>query len=483
MSNKSYPMATKQINIKKQLKKLARKELARRDFWFSCLYLDYEFFSKRSKVLKPIARLFQRLIAWELIGEEELDLITVSVPPRTGKSYILSHFNAWALGRFPEGSIMRNSNSANLAFKFSNDTKNIMKSTLYTELWGKTNFLKDSANEWKLDTAKTGISYFGAGIRGQITGFGATLLAEIDDPIKGDEEALNEDILEKKWAWYTAVHVARMEKKCKEIHIATRWSTKDLIGRLEESGYLNNKRFASIKIPAIIINELGKEESFCDDVHPIKYYNNMRNVTDELIFEAEFMQNPVEAKGRLYNPDKLNKFTLEMIKNSIPDSKIAICDIADEGSDALCFLIAYIFGKDVYIVDTIFTKDKIELTQPRVAEMLIKHGVANAFFESNNGGKGYALEIKRLIKEYNGNTTIVWKHTTQNKHTKIIMNSGQIKQYFHFRTDVNKSSEYARYIMQLCKYNRSGNNKHDDAPDATTMVNIYLNDQLTVNVW
>ena len=130
------------------------------------------------------------------------------------------------------------------------------------------------------------------------------------------------------------------------------------------------------------------------------------------------------------------------------------------------------YGDDVYIVDLLFTEEPIEVTQPLVATLLDKYEVDIAHFESNNGGKGYAQTVKTLKA---GKTQVKWEQTVQNKHTRILMKSGQIKERFYFRNDIEKHDEYRKYIHELTHYPKNGKVKHDDAIDATTMVAEKLN--------
>lgn len=54
----------------------------------------------------------------------------------------------------------------------------------------------------------------------------------IDDPIKNDQEAFNDRVLDEQWSWYTDTFLSRIEEGGMQIIVMTRWSTKDLCGRL-----------------------------------------------------------------------------------------------------------------------------------------------------------------------------------------------------------------------------------------------------------
>lgn len=419
--------------------------------------MDYNFFVERQSFMKQIA------VAMENVFYGRYNRIAVSLPPRAGKSYITSLFACWTIGKDPTLATMRNTHTARLAIKFSNDIKAILKSPLHVSVFDEVEFVKDAGDEWQLKAAKTGVSYFCGGVGGNITGYGCNGLAILDDSIKNFEDASSDLKLEKVWEWYTGVHKQRIEGNTPEIHIGTRWSTQDIMGKIEEvDGY-----DLIIRIPALV-----NGKSFCPAVKTTAQYMEDKKLIPEHIWEAELMQNPVEKKGVLYRLNELNRFTLDEIKDKEPDGIVGVCDTADEGTDKLCGPIGYLYGDKVFVVDVLYNADPIEVNQPLMAAMLDKHKTKKAKFESNNGGKGFAQEVKRLLR---GKTYIEWKQTVKNKHTRIMMESPNIKQNFYFRSDIDAGDDYWHYLSDLCKYKKAGKNKHDDAPDGTTMLSEYTN--------
>jgi len=436
------------------------------DFWEFCLYMDYDFFDKRKSILKPVAEAFQE------VEEGKLDLLYVGMPPRTGKSYITSLWCTWVLGRNPTESIMRNTVTNTLYNKFSNDIRDIMRGDThkrrYRDIFPEIHFATEKLEGWKLTTSEQGVSYFGAGVGGTVIGLGCTKAAILDDSIKNAEEAMSENSLEKKWNWYGSTHKSRLEKGCPEIHIATRWSNNDIPGRLIEEGEFQGNNAKKIVIPALVDGE-----SYCEEIHSTEKLLKEKKLLDELIWEAEWQQSPVEAKGLVFPDQSLNYFSMDEL-NKRPEGILMAADIADEGTDSLCCPIGYIFGDKVFITDVLFTKDPIEVTQPLTAAFIDKYQPDRAKFESNNGGKGFAMTVKDLKKS---KTTINWEPTVSNKHTRILMKSGYVKEYFYFRDDYEAGSDYDKFMRELKKYNKSGKVKHDDAPDGITMLAEMLDQQ------
>ncbi len=429
-------------------------ELIREDFWLFCQYWDNDFFIERP-FLRDVAAKMQS------IADKITRRLAISMPPRAGKSYITSLFSAWMLGRNPTGSVMRNSCTDTLALKFSYDIREIVKDGKFRQVFPiQLARDKTSVKGWNLSTSRN-VGYFCGGVGTTIAGFGATLVGILDDAVKDVEEALSENILEKKWDWTTGVHMARLERDCPEIYIGTRWSQRDPIGRLEEAGHFDDV----IVVPALDDND----ESFCEDVKSTEDYHRLRNLTADFIWQAEFQQTPVEAKGLLYPKDQLNWFDIDTLKRS--DETIAVVDVADKGDDYLCCVVANLIEDKAYIVDVVFTQDPIEVTEGQVAQAIISNGVTLCRVESNSGGRAFGRNVENILREHRNMCTIETKPTTKNKETRMNMKSGIVREFAYFRDDENRNRHYKMFIQQLCStFRKVSKNKHDDAADGVTML-------------
>ncbi len=444
--------------IKAQVLATIEINKARDNFYAFCVYMDSKFFTPAKWHLKEAAEALQK------VYEGVIKKLAVSMPPRAGKSYLISLFCAWMLGKFPEGSIMRNSYAAELAEKFSYDIREIVQKPKYLAVFPGTELKKDkrALQDWALTSARD-ISYFCAGVGGPITGKGCTLLSILDDPVKNIEEALSPTIIENIWKWYTSTHLSRLESGCPEIHIATRWSKKDPIGRLTDP---ESEEYSSdwhvINIPAMID---GK--SFCEEIKTTVEYEEIKRVMEDFIWESEYMQQPFEVKGQLFPQSELKRFKMSDLEDKKYADVIGYTDVADEGDDYLCSVIGKRFYEKTYIIDVIYTRDPIEITEPLVAGAIIDTKCQLMNVEANAGGKSFALNIQKLIK---GKTRCYCKYepNTTNKETRILINSGYIKKNFYFRSDYEPGSHYDAYMRAMYSYVRMGKNKNDDAPDATT---------------
>jgi predicted phage terminase large subunit-like protein len=255
-----------------------------------------------------------------------------------------------------------------------------------------------------------------------------------------------------------------MESGCPEIHIATRWSNKDPIGMILESA--DGEKYEQIVIPALL--EDGK--SFCEEVRTTKEYLDTKAGIDSVIWESVYMQHPIEAKGLLFPIDQLRKFELKELNEGMIDAIIGFTDTADEGTDYLASLSVALSGTRAFLVNVVFTQDPVEVTESLVARQIIDDGHSKHVVESNAGGKGFGRNIKRLVEEGESDCHVTWRPSTQNKETRILMSSGQIKRDFWFRSDYEHGSMYDRFMRQLCSYVKMGTDQPDDAPDALTGV-------------
>lgn len=444
------------LSLAEQIKAEARKELARRDFWQFCLWYDHDFFVKRT-FLKMVADAFMRVHRGEAMR------IAVSMPPRAGKSYITSLFCAWTLGKNPQDSIMRNTCTARLYEKFSYDVRGILRNDKFKAVFPDAALSPDkqSVNGWNLITSRQ-VGYFGAGVGGTIIGFGATKLAITDDLYKSMQDALSEVVNEKVLSWTESAHGSRLEKNCPQIDIGTRWTGRDIIGNNIEHG-----RYSEV----VIIPALNAEDqSFCEDVKTTAEYLSIRADIDETIWNAEYMQQPIEAKGLLFPAKELRYFTPSDVLDKSFMSSIGYTDVADEGDDNLSSPIGRNIGSNIYITDLVFNTLNSDITIPLVADMLRRHKVSYNRVESNSMGAMYSRELQKTIKTCQVYPAV----STTNKHTRILMDAGFIKRHCLFLAPEYQSDEYRLFMKELTSYLKTGTSKHDDAPDSMSGLVIFI---------
>ena len=253
------------------------------------------------------------------------------------------------------------------------------------------------------------------------------IIAELKDgnaevKVKESEEtkAANE-LFDKLWELYsTDLRQRKIGDKCKELHIATRWSVHDVIGRLEQN-YGDSDRARFIVVPAMDEND----ESNFDYAYGVgfntEFYREQRDIMDEVSWKALYMNQPIEREGLLYVADELRRF-YELPKEA-PDAIIGVCDTKDKGKDYAFLPAAWVYGEDYYINDCVCDNGLPNVVDARLTEILVRDKVNSCRFESNSAGRRVAEKIQQDVKSRGGITHITTKFTTANKETKIIVNS------------------------------------------------------------
>ena len=432
----------------------------RKRFYAFCRYYDPTFFSDDKPHLKLICDALQE------ITDGVTSHLMISMPPRSGKSYTASLWCAWTIGRGYRDSsisIMRNSYGQNLAEKFSYDIRTMLQARRFLDVFPEVALKADHQRieDWAVTNASES-TYFCSGVGGGITGKGCKTVAIADDLIKNLEDGLSDTITEKTWQWYKSVHEARLLSGCPQVHIATRWSRHDPIGMILES--TESDKYKKIVIPAL--DDHGK--SFCEAVRTTEEYLNTKNTTDEFIWECEYMQNPIEAKGLLYPVEQLHRFSIKELAADQISSITGFTDTADEGADFLASLSVAVSGKKCFVIDVVFTQEPVEITEALVSQQVIDNEHVMHRVESNSGGKGFARAVAAILRDRGCRCKVTWQPSTQNKETRILMSSGQVKEYFYFRNDYRPGSQYDKFMRQLTSYVKMGTNQPDDAPDALT---------------
>lgn len=440
----------------------AQIELARREFFFYCNLKAPDFYKEDRKYLVELCNDFQDFI------QSDDEVMIVNEPPRHGKSRTAGLLVEWVLGNDQRQKIMTGSYNETLSTMFSKNVRNDIQEmkadqskVVFSDIFPGVRIKQgDGAmNLWSLEGGYN--NYLATSPTGTATGFGASLLI-IDDLIKNAEEANNELTKEKHWSWFTDTMLSRLEEGGKIIIIMTRWASDDLAGRA-----LQHFKDAGAKIRHICMKALlnpETKEMLCSEVLSYKSYQGKVKAMGADIASANYQQEPIDLKGKLYT--NFMTYTGELpqfkeIRN--------YTDTADTGDDYLCSInYGVTFANEAYILDVLYTKAPMEDTEPATAKMLYNGQVNVARIESNNGGRGFARNVKRILEQEFGSnyTTIKWFTQSSNKDARIYSNSSWVMQHIYYPEDWK--NRWPEYYNAMNKYQREGKNKHDDGPDATT---------------
>lgn len=442
------------------LLQLEEVDEAKTDFFKFCNVLAPTFYKESRAFLIYMCKEMQDFY------QSDDEVLIVNVPPRHGKSRTASMFAKWVFGQNVNEKIMTGSYNEMLSTTFSKAVRNDiseMKADLtkvvYSDIFPETRIKHgDGAmNLWSLEGGYN--NYLATSPTGTATGFGASLLI-IDDLIKNAEEAFNEGVLDKHWEWFTNTMLSRVEEGGKIIIIMTRWSSKDLAGRALVHFKEEGKKVRHINLKA----QQDDGEMLCDEILSRKSYESKIRAMSPEIAAANYQQEPIDVKGRLYSSFKTYDGDLPQFKEIKNYT-----DTADTGADYLCSInYGVTFSNEAYILNVLYTKDGMEVTEPAAAKMLVEDKVNVSDMESNNGGRGYARAVERILKsEHKWNKTRINAfHQSKNKQARILSNATWVMDHVYFPADWR--FRWPDYFKVMTEYQREGKNKHDDAPDATT---------------
>lgn len=447
----------------KELIKLeAKKELARRDFWYYCKLLGKkDFYNDKKEYLKDLCNQLQSFI------DSNKKILVINMPPRFGKSYTATLFVQWLLGRNNKLKIMTGSYNETLSSTFAKQVRDMIATeqtqgvTVYRDIFPDTKikYGEASMNKWALEGSQVA-NYLATSPTGTATGFGADLII-IDDLIKNSEEAFNANVLEKHIDWFTNTMLSRTEKGFKLIIIMTRWASNDL------AGFILSNYYNVVHINYKAINDDGTpldEGTLSLEDFEFK----TKNMAKEIVY-ANYQQEPIDIKGRLYNNLKTyNQLPMDSNNNLLFTAYKNYTDTADTGEDYLCSICYGVYNKEAYILDVLYTKEPMEITEPATAKMLVINNIKDADIESNNGGRGFARAVeKHLLEKYNSNHCKVrWFHQTQNKTARILSNATWVMEHIYF--PVNWADRWPEFYKAITTYQKEGKNKNDDGPDVLT---------------
>ncbi|MCD5183867.1 phage terminase large subunit [Enterococcus gallinarum] len=435
----------------------AKIELAKRYFFDYCHLIMPSFYKSDRDYLVSVCGEFQ-----SFLNDNEHDVLVLNMPPRHGKSLTLGRFVEWVLGNDHSKKIMTGSYNETLSTVFSKNVRNTIQEIkadkemiVYSDIFdAKIKYGDGAMNLWSLEDGYN--NYLATSPTGTATGFGADIII-IDDVIKNADEANNAAVLDKHWEWFVNTMLSRLESNGKIIINMTRWHSNDLAGRALKELPLSGYKVKHINFQAY---DEKNDRMLCEDVLSFEDYQRKVKTMGADIASANYQQEPIDIKGRLYGEFKTysNRSSYKKIWH--------YCDTADTGKDYLCSIV---WGETLEgyqdVLDVIYTQRPMEYTESAVANQLINFKVNTSRIERNNGGRSFARSVREKVKGKCA-TAISDFFQSANKETRIYSNSHWVEQYVRMPSDWR--TRFPDYYKAMTTYQREGKNKHDDAPDATT---------------
>lgn len=468
------------------------------DFRSYCMALEWnrpiekQFFLPRKKVLEKHG-LIQ---AMQDVADDKLDFLFVSLAPRVGKSSLGLFFLTFMAGLYPDRSILGSGHSTALVQSFYSEVMNIMESEEYRfhEIFPTTRLVNKSAEYLYLDLNREKrfhtISF--KSIEGGSTGVvEASNVLYCDDLVKDPEQANSRDRLDKLFQNYTSTIQDRtiqrlckdgVYRRCPEIHIATRWSLYDPIGRLISIyGEEYSDRIKIINVPCY--DENG-ESNFMYDYgkgFDKEYYHQLQMTEDPAVFAAKYLGQPVERDGLVFTKDTLSFYN--ELPSGEPDRIVAYADVSHGGEDYFSLPVGYVYDNEVYIEDILF-ENKFggdDYIRPKICDIITRNKVQRLGIEKNNGGDFFSTLVSNDLKRlgYRCNITTHNAPTNKSKRDRILACQNDIKGIageentyrLYFKSDEARKGNtmYAKAMNQLYNWNQNDTKQktqHDDMPDS-----------------
>lgn len=458
------------------------------------------FYYPRRKTLKVVVNDLEDL------ENRKIKFYGLSMPSRVGKSTICIFFLAWVAMRRPNSHSAMGGHSGILAKGFYKELMNLFSTEEYAfdelfffwnqEYANKSLVTDKSADEFTITLGDPDrfATVTCRGIDGTWTG--AVDVSKdgylyVDDLVRDREHSLSPTRMENTYQEYLNKMVDRKNDGARELMVGTLWNVLDPLERLRKS-YDGNPEYRFRRIPALDEND---ESNFDYEINGFStaYYRDMREKLDKAEWEAKFMQRPFVREGLLFPTDELRYFN-----GILPDGdfrRIGVVDVAWGGGDSLSMPIGAEYDNgDVYIYDWVFNKGAKEVTLPLVVGRIIGNGIRQTRFEGNTGGELYCQYVDERLQDqkYKCSCTSRKAPNKVEKLSKIIAYSGDIKRKFIFLESkkvtqeqlqkdaelgvvrYRRNDEYQAAMDELTMFVSIGENKHDDAADGLTQLEMFI---------
>lgn len=408
--------------------------------------------------------------------DDKYDILCVSLVPGAGKTTVEKMFHALVAGWFPRDFSLFYSHSGDITRMYYDGVYDIVTNTeeyTWNEIFPDLSVTSTNAKMEQFNVGKyksfpsVQCTSVGSKNAGKVR---ASKFLLVDDMIGGIEEAMNPIILDKLWDKY-AVDARQRKiqdtdgKNCKEIHIATRWSVHDVIGRIQNM-YEGNPRVKVIAVPDVdsVTGESNFDYEFSGFTK--EFFEDQQLLMDDISYRCLYKQEPIERDGLLFPEDKIRRYL--NLPHGEPEIVTGQCDTKGKGTDYFVLPVLQKYGEDYYCVDCVCdnTAD-YEMQYENAANVLTNNKVQECEFERNAGGDRVAMEVNKRVEKKGWICNITDTPTETNKEARIFQCSNWILQHVIFKDpSLYKPNEPYGVMMSLIKrYSVSGKKQLDDVPD------------------
>lgn len=436
------------------------------------------FYQPRRKVLKQVVDALQMLV------DDELDELFISMPPRVGKTTILMLFVTWIIGRNSEMSNLYSAYSDTITKAFYSGVLEIINDPV-TYLWKdvfpdakivQTNSQDETIN---IDRKKRYPSLTCRSLYGTLNGACDCNGFEIsDDLIGGIEEALNKDRLMSAWSKVDNNLLPRAKENAKILWCGTRWSMIDPAGLrmelLENDDRFKNRRYMIINLSALDEDDESQFDYDYGVGFSTEYYRQRRasfeRNNDMASWSAQYMGEPIERDGALFTPDEFRYYN-GVLPEEEPDRIFMAVDPAFGGGDFVSSPVCFQYGDDIYVHDVVYDSGDKRITQPLLAKAVLTHDVQAMQIEANKSTEAYKEGVEAELKKHKRKINLTTKAAPSDKakFQRIFDKAPDIRETMIFRESGKRSKAYSLFMQNVFSYKMFGKNKNDDAPDSLAM--------------
>lgn len=433
----------------------------------------------KERFYMPRKRCFDKMGLIEALQgmlEDKYDILCISGIPGFGKTTTEKFFNSGIIGWFPRDFNLFYSHSGDITRMYYDGVYDICTNEdeyTWNEVFPELRVTSTNAKMEQFNVGKykpfpsMQCTSVGSKNAGKVR---ASKFLLVDDMIGGIEEALNPMILDKLWDKYAVDARQRKTqdsdgKPCKEIHIATRWSVHDVIGRIQNM-YAGNPRVKVIAVPDV--DPVTGESNFNYEFGGFtkEFFADQQLLMDEISYKCLYKQEPIEREGLLFPDDKIRRYL--NLPHGEPEIVTAQCDTKGKGTDYFVLPVLQKYGEDYYCVDCVCDNTADYEEQYRnAAGVLVNNKVQECEFERNAGGDRVAMEVNKRVESVGWICNITDVPTETNKEARIFQCSNWILQHVIFKDpSLYKLNEPYGVMMSLLKqYSVSGKKQLDDVPD------------------
>lgn len=408
--------------------------------------------------------------------DDKYDILCVSLIPGAGKTTVEKMLNALVAGWFPRDFNLFYSHSGDITRMYYDGVYDICTNSdeyTWNEIFPNLSVTSTNAKMEQFNIGKykpfpsVQCTSVGSKNAGKVR---ASKFLFVDDMIGGIEEAMNPIILDKLWDKYAVDARQRKTqdtdgKNCKEIHIATRWSTNDVIGRIQNM-YEGNPRVKVIAVPDIDPKTGLSNFDYEFSGFTVAFFEDQQLLMDEISYRCLYKQEPIEREGLLFPEEKIRRYL--NLPHGEPEIITGQCDTKGKGTDFFVLPVLQKYGEDYYCVDAVCdnTAD-YEMQYENAANVLVNNKVQECEFERNAGGDRVAMEVNKRVESKGWICNITDTPTETNKEARIFQCSNWILQHVIFKDpSLYKPNEPYGVMMSLLKrYSASGKKQLDDVPD------------------